>query len=146
MAVKIATAADIAKKWVDVTPGRSSYYEAGALAAGTDWVNGATAAASAYKSAVTAGNIGQMFAGGVKKAGADKYTRKVKDVGVGRFSSGVQAASTDMQSGMEPMVQTIASLTLTGRGPRGSTGNLIRVSEVATALNKKRLALRAAGA
>jgi hypothetical protein len=44
------------------------------------------------------------------------------------------------------MLSTIASLTLPARAPRGSSTNLDRVRVIADALNKKRLALRAAGA
>lgn len=146
MAIKVKSAADIAKKWTEVTPGRSGYYEAGAVGAGADWESGAAAAAAAFRAAVTAANIGNLFTGGIKKAGAEKYNRKVKDVGVGRFGPGVQAASGDMEKGMAPMVETIAGLTLTARAPRGSETNFARVREVGAALHKKRLSLRAAGA
>ena len=146
MAISVPTAAEAAKKWGDVTPGRQGYYQAGAAAAGPDWEAKTIAAASAYKSAISAGNIGQMFAGGVKKAGAAKYARKINDVGAGRFSSGVTAAVSDMQAGIEPMLATIAGVTLSARQPRGSAANLQRVQQVADALNKKRLSLRAAGA
>jgi len=146
MAIKVKPVADVAKKWADVTPGRSSYYEAGASVAGAEWESKAAAAANNFKAAVSAGNIGTMFAGGVKRAGAAKYERKVKDVGVGRFGSGVTAALPDYTSGVEPMLSTIASITLPARAPRGSASNLDRVRVIADALNKKRLSLRAAGA
>ena len=146
MAVKVKPIAEVAAKWAEVTPARSSYYEKGAVGAGADWEKGATGAAAAFASAVSAGNIKQMYAGGVRKAGAAKYDRKVKDVGVGRFGAGVTAAVGDYSSGVDPYLSTIAGLTLTTRAPRGSAVNLQRVAEIATALTKKRLALRAAGA
>jgi len=143
---KIASAADIAAKWKEVTPGRASYYEAGAVGAGADWERAATAAASAYKSAVTAADIEQRFKGGIKRAGAAKYDRKVKDVGVGRFGPGVLAAAPDFQAGFEPYVAVIAATELPARKPRGDPSNIDRVKVIATALNKKRLALIGAGA
>jgi hypothetical protein len=146
MAIKVPSAADAAKKWGEVTPGRQGYYEAGAKAAGADWEKNTVDASKAFKAAISAGNIEQMFAGGVKKAGAAKFVRKVTDVGAARFSQGVTAAVGDMQTGIEPMLATIAGVTLPARQPRGSAGNLQRVSVIADALNKKRLALRAAGA
>jgi len=146
MAIKVKPVADVAKKWADVTPGRSAYYEANASVAGADWESGATAAVPAYKAAVTASNIGQMFAGGIKKAGAAKYNRKVKDVGAARFGQGVTAAVPDYQAGVEPYLAAIAALTQPARAPRGSASNIARVTQIATELNKKRLALRAAGA
>jgi hypothetical protein len=146
MPTKVKPLAEVAKKWAEVTPGRSGYYETGALAAGGDWEKGATEAAANFKAAVTAGNIDKLFAGGVKKAGATKYTRKVKDVGVARFSSGITAGLTDYSDGVGPMLDTIASITLPARQPRGSVANAQRVTAIMDALHKKRLALRAAGA
>ena len=145
-AIKVKSADEVARKWAEVTPGRSQYYEAGAGEAGDEWEKNTAAAAGAYRQAVTSPNIENMFRGGVKKAGAGKFNRKVKDVGVGRYGPGVQAAQGDMQSGIAPMLETISGLTLSPRAPRGSDANYRRVSEVGTALHKKRLALRAAGA
>jgi len=146
MAIKVKSAAEVAAKWAEQTPGRQAYYEAGVKGAGSDWETNTKAAAGNYQAAVTAGNIGKMFSGGVAKAGAAKYTRKAVDVGVGRFSSGVTAGKVDYQSGIEPMLATIAGITLPARAPRGSESNLARVRAVATALHAKRLAERAAGA
>jgi hypothetical protein len=144
--MKTKSLADVAKKWGEVTPGRSGYYEAGASAAGADWERGATAAAANYKSAVSAGNIGSMYAGGIKRAGGAKYERKVTTVGAARYGQGVQAAVEDYSSGVAPMLDELSKLTLPARAPRGSAANIARVTAVATVLNKKRLSLRAAGA
>ena len=145
MATKVKSAAEIAEKWARIAGQRASDYAAGVTGAGTTWETNAKAAKAAYTSAVTAGNIGQMWAGGVARAGGAKYERKATGVGKDRYSGGVSAAVGDMQSGMEPMVQTIASVTPPARQPRGSEANLARVRAYATALNAKRLALRAAG-
>jgi hypothetical protein len=146
MAIKVKPLAQVADKWADVTPGRSSYYEAGATVAGADWEKNAGAAKTAYKAAVTAANIDSLFAGGIKKAGASKYERKVKDVGVARFGPGVTAAKTDFSDGVGPMLDEISKVTLAARQPRGSDANYARVAAIGAALHKKRLALRAAGA
>lgn len=144
--MKTKSVADIQKKWGEVTPQRQAYYEAGAENAGDDWEKNATAAAMAYKSAVSAGNIENMFKGGIKKAGASKYNRKVKEVGAARFSQGVQAAVSDYGQGVQPYIDTLAGMQLPARAPRGSDANLQRVREVASKLHMKRLALRASGA
>jgi len=146
VAIKVKTAEEVARKWAEVTPQRAAYYEAGAKGAGSQWEANTAAAASAYRSAVTSPNIEAMFRGGVKRAGAAKYERKVTDVGAARYGPGVAAAQDDMKAGVEPMLATIAGLTLSARAPRGSDANYRRVQEVGTALHKKRLALRAAGA
>jgi len=146
MPTDVKSAADIAAKWSRVTPQRQSDYEAGASNAGAKQNANAIAAQKAFVGAVTAGNIGNLFVGGLKKAGADKYNRKIKDVGVSRFGPGVQAAATDMQNGMAPMVEAIAAITPPARAPRGDVANQQRSVVYQVALNKKRLALRSAGA
>jgi hypothetical protein len=146
MSITVKSAADAAKKWTTNASGAQAYYQAGVQTAGAAWLANTQAAAGSYDAAVKSGNIKQMFAGGVKKAGADKYQTKATQLGAPRFSQGVQAASGDYQTGVDPYLATIASLTLQARAPRGSAANLQRVSQIATALNAKRLALRAAGA
>lgn len=145
MATKVPSAADIAAKWATIAAQRSPQYKTGVTGAGTTWETNTSAAKAAFQSAVTAGNIGNMYAGGVKKAGGAKYERKATGVGADRYSGGVTAAQPDMQSGMEPMVATIQAVTPPARQPRGSEANLARVRAYSTALNAKRLALRAAG-
>lgn len=146
MTIKIKSADEIAKKWGEVTPGRTGYYESGVKGSGTDWEAATKGAAAAYKAAVSAGNIDRLFSGGVTKAGGAKYERKALGVGKDRFASGVSAGVGDMQSGMAPMVETISGLTLPARFPRGSEQNDARGKVVRVALHAKRLALRAAGA
>lgn len=145
MSTKVKSAAQIAEKWGRVTPGRATEYASETPSAAAEWEAKTLASKAAFQGAVTAGNIGDMFAGGVRKAGAAKFSRKVTDVGVNRFGTGVTAAIADMQSGMDPMVATIASITPPARQPRGSAANIQRVSVYADALHAKRLSLRAAG-
>lgn len=143
--IKVKPLTEVADKWAEVTPARASYYEKGAIGAGDDWEKNTAAAEAAFKAAVQAANIGALFKGGVSNAGAEKYNRKVKDVGVARFGPGVTAAKTDFSDGVGPMLDEIAKQTLADRGPRGSDVNYGRVKTIGAALHKKRLALRAAG-
>lgn len=146
LAKKIKTIEEIADKWAEVTPGRSTYYEKYATVAGADWESGAAAAKGAFKSAVTAAGIESRYVGGIKKAGGAKYERKVKAVGVDRFGPGVAAAKDDMREGFAPHRDVIASVvpTLKPRGPRGDPANYDRSKALGMALAKKRLALIAA--
>lgn len=143
--LKAPSAADIAKKWADVTPGRAAYYETNAPAAGPDWEAGALAAVSIWKAAMAQAGIEKRLAGGIKKAGAAKFARKVKDVGVDRFGPGVTAAQPDMEAGVAPFRDVIDGLSVSTRGPRGAAQNYKISQEVGDALHKKRLALLAAG-
>jgi len=136
---------DIAAKYAEVTPGRQAFYQAGIQSPKSDWATNAAAAAINFQAAVTAGDIGKRFAGGIKKAGTQKWQRKALAVGPNRFSEGVRAAQADFAAGIEPFITTIAGLTLPARRPRGDAANLDRVKVIADALTKKRLALRASG-
>jgi hypothetical protein len=135
----------IAKKWVDVTPGRAAYYEAGVKAPLKNWEENTVAQAAAYKGAVTAPNIDKLFTGGVKKAGFEKWQRKATEVGASRFGPGVQAATPDYQAGFAPYAETLATIEVPARGPRGADVNFEKVKKIGQELMKKRLALRAAG-
>ncbi|MBA7691475.1 hypothetical protein ES703_100020 [subsurface metagenome] len=145
VAIKVKSVTEVRDKWLDVTPGRASYYEKEASVAGSDWEKGATDASGAFKAGISAANIEQLFKGGIKRAGAAKYERKVKDVGVARFSQGVSAAGPDFEHGVAPFLDEISKITLPARQPRGSEANYARVRDIGVALHKKRLALRAAG-
>jgi hypothetical protein len=144
--ITVPSASDVAKKWVDVTPGRASYYESETPKAASAWESGAAAASGTFKTAIQAANIGQLFAGGVKKAGAAKFSRKVKDVGVARYGPGVQAAQADMSTGVAPFLDELGKIEIPERGPRGSPGNYAIVAKVGDPLHKRRLAELGAGA
>lgn len=145
MPIRVKSIAEVAKKWGEITPGRSAYYEAGASNAGDEWLKQTLAAAASFKAALSAANIQQLFAGGVARAGAAKFNRKVKEVGIARFGQGVAAGVPDYAAGEAPMLEALAGVELGPRAPRGSAINYARVEKVGVALNRKRLALRAAG-
>jgi len=135
---------DVVKKWVEETPKRATYYESEAPKAAETWENNAIAAGPNFKAAVQAADIEGRFKGGIKKAGAAKFKRKVTSVGVSRFGPGVTAAKDDYDSGVDPYLAELATIELKARGPRGDAGNLDRVKTIMDALHKKRLALLAA--
>jgi len=142
----VPSAENVSKKWGDVTPGRSTYYEANTPAAAGKWEANATKASTTFQAAVSAADMVKKFAGGIKKAGAAKFSRKVTAVGVGRFGPGVSAAVDDMRSGVDPFLATLAAIEVPDRGPRGSPANYGIVQKVGDPLHAKRLALLGAGA
>ena len=142
--ISVKSAQDIAKKWADVTAQKSGCYAAEAPNAGAKWEERTSQAGGTYKLGVSVAGIEQRFVGGVKRAGAAKFARKVKDVGVGRYAPGVAAAQTDMASGIDPFVGVLEGLEIPDRGPRGSPGNYAIVQKVGDTLHKKRLAILAA--
>jgi hypothetical protein len=140
--LRVPDPATAARKYVDVTPARATYYEAGAKGKGAEWERGATAAAARFKAAVTAADIDKRFMGGVKGK-ASKFDRKVETVGVGRYAPGVQAAEDDYRTAVAPYLEELARVDVPERGPRGAPGNYDIVKRIGDALNKKRLALKA---
>ena len=144
--ISVRSAQEVADKWAEVTPGRSSYYEEAAPAAGAEWEANTVAAGGTYKAGISVAGIEKRFVGGVKRAGAAKFSRKVKDVGVARYGPGVAAAKGDMASGVAPYIDVLEGLEIPDRGPRGSPGNYAIVEKVGSALHKKRLAILAATA
>ncbi len=142
--ISVKSADEIASKWADVTPARASYYEAEAPAAAEEWFGKTTAAGGTYKAGVSVAGIQQRFVGGVRRAGAEKFRRKVKEVGVDRYAPGVAAAKDDMAKGIADYVSVLEGLEIPDRGPRGSPANYAIVQKVGDALHKKRLAVLAA--
>jgi len=142
----VPTADDAATRWADITAGRSTRYEEKAVGKGSTWEANGKAAAGTFKAAVAATDIDKRFAGGIKRVGGAKFDRKVKDVGVSRFSPGVTAAKVDYQGQVAWVLTEIGATDIGVRKPRGDAANYARSSAIGTALNKKRLALMAAGA
>lgn len=144
MAIKVKPAAEVAAKWAEVTPGRARFYEQNAPAAAQDWEAGASAAVDAFRAGVTAGDIGQRYAGGVRGS-AEKYRRNTAGKGKDRFGPGVRDAVSDYSQGVQPYLETIAGITLPPRAPRGDPANMRRSEVVAQALARRRLAALGAG-
>ena len=130
----------IAKKWAEETPKRSTYYEEKAPAAGDLWETNTVGAKGTYKAAVADPKIGDRFAGGAKGK-AEKFKRKIVDVGVARFGPGVAAAQPDMESGFAPYQAVLAAISVPDRKPRGDPSNYAIVQKIGDPLHKKRLAL-----
>lgn len=144
--ISVKSAEQVAQKWKDVTPTRAGYYEAAAPEAGDEWEKNTIAAGATYKASLAVAGIEKRFVGGVKRAGAEKFARKVRDVGVSRYSPGVEAAMEDMKKGISPYIDLLNGMSIPDRGPRGSPGNYAIVQKVGEALHKKRLAILAATA
>jgi len=136
----VKAAADIARKWGDVTPGKSAYYEAETPGASALWEANAKLAKGTFKGAMADPKIADKFEGGVKGKAA-KFARKVRDVGIARFGPGVSAAVSDMAEGFTPYQGVLAALEVPDRGPRGADQNYAIGKKIGDELHKKRLAV-----
>jgi len=142
--ITVPTADAVAKKWGEETPKRATYYETNTPLAGAKWEANAQAASANYKASVQASNIDALFKGGIRKAGAAKFSRKVTAL-ASRFGPGVTAAVNDMQTAVGPFLNELATIDLKDRKPRGDASNYDRVKQIGDRLHTKRLALLAAG-
>jgi len=145
MGIKVKDVASSALKWTENAGRAAAEYATNAEASADEWARNTAAAADTYGAAITAPGIKTRFQRGVVRAGAAKYSRKIRDVARDRFGPGVAAAQSDYQTGAEPYFSTLAALSLSPRKPRGDPANYNRVQEVGKALNAKRLALLGAG-
>jgi len=139
--VKVKSLEEIRKKWIDVTPGRASYYEAGIRNPREDWASQTAAAEDAYVQGVQEAITQGRFAKGVRKTGTEGWQRKALNVGVRRWPEGVRAAADDYASGFAPFRDVLERLTLPERRAKGDPANIERVRTIANALHKKKLEL-----
>ena len=141
MAIKVKPVAVAAAKWDDNAARAADAFATEAAAAASIWEANTKAAKDNFHKAITAAGIADRFLGGVTRAGAAKFSRKITDVARDRFAPGIHAAKVVYTERVTPFLETIAALTLPKRGPRGDPGNYNRVAAVGKALSAKRLAL-----
>ncbi len=129
-----------AQKFTRNASSAASEYATNAANAATRWQTNSAAAQQTFQQAITAPGVPQRYGRGVQRAGAAKYQGRVQAVGQNRYSEGVGVSQDDWQSGFQPFAQALASLTLSGRRPRGDAQNYRRVEEVGKRLNATRIA------
>jgi len=140
MALKVKAAGDAAQRFVDNGAAAGKQYEQGVTGAGQDWQAGASAAKQTYADGVQDAISRDAYSKGIQAAGASKYERKAREVGVARFPQGVRAAKSDYQQNVEPYLETLRGLSLSPRRPAGDPQNFNRVQEVGLALRRRKIA------
>lgn len=136
---EIKSAAQIADKWGRVTPQRTQDYDQGIRNPRRDWQTATAAAADRYRDGIQESIQRGAFESGVANAGSEKWARKTREVGVGRWGPGVQAAAGDFQKGFEPYRQIIEQTDLGPRYPKGDPRNIERVAKLAQALHTRKI-------
>lgn len=133
--IKVKDASQSAQKWSNNTSGATGSYRDGVMNPKTDWQAATNAAAGNWAQGVEKAKANGSFAKGVNKAGTAKQQQNAATKGVSRFAEGVAVAQPEYQQAMEPVLNTIASVNLPPRGPKGDPKNIARVAAVATALS-----------
>ncbi len=139
MAVQVKDAASSAAKFVARAQAAGGDYAKGVSGAGDKWQSHTAASGDSYQQGVQAAITRQAFQKGVAKAGAAAYVTRASGAGAQRYGPGVAGAQAKWQQNVQPYLDTIASLTLPPRSPRGSPNNLQRVAAVANALRAKKV-------
>lgn len=136
-AIRIKDTGSLAKKFVQRAGAAGADYTDGVKNAGQDWEAGAKAGEDNYKIAVTqAANEGR-FGKGIAAAGAAKFTQRASTLGAQRYPTGVQAAEGDWARGSQPYLDSLKSMELPPRRPRGQ--NADRANAVAQRLHAMRV-------
>lgn len=132
----------VSEKWKRVAQVSQAEYEDGVKNPRTDWATATKAAEGAYKKGVTEAAAAGRFGKGVDKAGTSKWQTNAINKGPSRWSNGISLSTSNYEDGFKPYHDTIASLNLPPRGPKGDPANIARVSAVAKALHDKKIALK----
>jgi len=130
----IKSIADISKKFIEVTPGRSAQYAEGVKSPRRDWEQATVAAEDNFEQGIQAAISRKAFGKGVKEAGNAKYQRGVAEKGVSRWPVGIRLAQSAFAKGFGPYRDEIERTQLSPRYPRRDPRNLIRVAEIDKAL------------
>lgn len=108
-------------------------YGDGVANAGSDWETATKNAEASYEQGVQQSIADKRFGKGVSGS-AQKYQDNATKLGVQRYAGGVQNAAGAWARGMDPVLNTLKSLTLPPKGPRRSPQNQARANAVAVAL------------
>lgn len=122
-------------KWARNAANSQSDYTAGVQSPKVQWDVATAAAAPLYEAGVQKAIQNKSFAKGVKAAGHSGWQDATLAKGPARFAEGVRTAQGAYDQGVAPYIQTLQSLNLTPRGPKGSPGNYQRSQQVGMALN-----------
>jgi hypothetical protein len=139
MAIKVKDASASATKFVQRAQAAATDYSNGVANAGQLWQTNAAAAQDTWGAGVQAAISAGRYSKGVNNAGAQKYQQNASGKGAQRYPQGVAQAGPTWQAKVQPYLDTIASLTLPARRPKGDPTNYQRSQMVADALRKKKV-------
>jgi hypothetical protein len=128
-----------AERWVRRASAAAQDYQAGIENPRQSWQQAASQARENWAQGVQQAVQGNRYATGVQRAGDEKWRRKAIAKGVSRYGPGVAEAQNDYAAAVAPYLQTIESLSLPPRGPKGDPRNLERVRVIAQALRNRKL-------
>lgn len=139
MALKVSSAADAAKKFVSHAGQAANDYAMAVKDAGQNWQDKASQSEGTYAAGVQAAIGDKRYSKGIAKSGSARYVAQASSVGAQRYPQGVANAGPTYQANVQPYLDTISSLSLQPRMPKGDPSNWQRSVQVGQALRQKKL-------
>lgn len=128
--VSMPSSSDAAEKFARRGSAASQDYQQGVTnSSDSDWQSGAQNAAGNWEEGVQEAIANGAFASGVSNPNASWQQRSL-ELGASRFGPGITASQGKYESAVQPYFDGLEALTLTPRGPRGSSQNFQRSQEV----------------
>lgn len=139
MALKVRDGAASARRFVQRAAAAQPDYIAGVKSSGDDWERATVAGKENWTQGVQQAAARDAFSKGVQKSGGAYFQERAVKLGGQRFAQGVQEGAENWIDGTAASRAALANANLTPRGPRGSSNNMLRASEVAQILNRVRV-------
>ena len=111
-------------------------YSAGVMNPRIPWDQAAKAGENNYKAGVTAAANSGRYGQGISRVGNQRYLDGAIKKGPQRYVEGVQLGGSNFQDRINTVLQTIESVQLPPRGPKGSPQNFQRVAPIGEALRR----------
>jgi hypothetical protein len=131
-----------ASKWQRRAAVATDDYKAGITNPRQSWETATSEASDIHKQATMEALNRGAFRSGVEAAGDEKWKSKSLGKGADRYAPGVADATKDYESAVAPYLDTIESVKLPMRGPKGDPKNIQRVAVIAKALRDKKLQIQ----
>lgn len=134
---KVRTGSDA--KWNRRASSATVEYTEGVSNPRTPWAAATLSAAANQAAGIQQAITEKRFEKGVQKAGDSKWQNKATNKGARNYAPGIQDAQNAYATGVAPYLQTIESITLPPRFPKGDPRNIARVTAIATALRNRKI-------
>ncbi|HRY62689.1 MAG TPA: hypothetical protein P5056_02890 [Candidatus Paceibacterota bacterium] len=126
-----------ATKWATRSAAAGSDYASGVQTPRRSWAAATAASEGNYEAGVNAAIARKAYGKGISNAGDATWQKGVAEKGRTRYQQGVSVSSDNYSRGFQPFADTLRSVTLAPRGPKGQ--NFGRVQQVGEALRAKKL-------
>lgn len=136
---KVPDLSRVAAKWSQNAGAASPSYADGVQNPKEDWQRQTVAAAENYKLATSKAIQEGRFVKGVQRVSTDQQIQASVQKGTARYGQGIALAGPDFATGIEPVLQVIATTQLPPKKPKGDPSNIQRVAALAAAQHAAKL-------